>query len=383
MSFIQKPKRRKKIIPDKRVTLESKHREIVQDFEYRRTTLSDKKKELTSLESKYDKQEEKDFNLFNEIQKLKKLIDNNDADKVNSEESDYHVNTFHILIEYGDRHEQNQEHRSIAQLHNKYMSVVDPKNNHYISDDDDNDGDDMCQNEDCSGNGKNVIKCKEEMVCGDCGMITNKLISLDTPEFKDMDRITVKVPFRYKKSGYFEKIKKQLQAKVNPNIPLEDLDIIGNEIKRYRITKEDVNYHIFKELLKKLSKTDNGTNPKRFTNYYKFIPYLLNYFFEIPAPDMSPDLEFRLNTYFLKVEKAFVDCIKGKAEFDNRSSILNSEYTMYKLLELLGGNDRVYDNLLPYFRLLKDKNKLRFLDKMWKTICNYNGWTFIATKLSR
>lgn len=371
MSFIQRPERRKKITRDDRVTLESKHLEIINNFKNRRESIPLLNKRLYSLKLKYEKQNEKDFRLFNEIQNLETQIKQNNIEIVDAEESEYFVNTHNILDEYRSRHDDKNHIHSISQLHNKYMSIVDPKNNIYTSDDENVEI--ICKT--CGS-----LEIIKDGVCIDCGTCVGNSSSVisDTPEFKDSDRITVKVPFHYKKSSYFEKIKNQFQAKIIPNIQKEDIEIIGREIKRNRINKENVNYDIFKELLKRLSKT-NGN--KRFTGYYKFIPYFLDYYFGIPAPKMSSNLEFKLNSYFLQVEKAFITCIKGKEEFDNRSSIPNSEFTMYKLLELLGGDEGVYDDLLPYFRLLKDVNKLKFLDKMWKKICEYNKWFFIPTRV--
>jgi len=53
---------------------------------------------------------------------------------------------------------------------------------------------------------------------------------------------------------------------------------------------------------------------------------------------------------------------------------LNYYYTVYKLCELLN-----QDEFLPYFPLLKDKEKMIEQDEIWKKICEELDWEFIPT----
>lgn len=372
MSFIQKPERKKKINVNEnnRFTLESKHQQIINDFDNRRKSIDKRKNRLDLLKQKYEKQKIKDYKIFNEICELEKDLNVN---KINKEEFSYLTNTIDIINEYRNRHN-NKNHKNISELHNAYMTIIDPN---YIS------------GYDSEKYIKKILKCNNcdsnsnivDGICCDCGFCIDGDESYITtvPEFKDKERIDIKTPFHYKKSSYFEKIKLQFQAKIIPNIPSKDMDIIMEEMNRNRINSKNANYYVMRDLLKRLSKTVTGEKPKRFANYYKYIPYLLNRFQNIPSPSLSPELENELNKIFLKVESCFLEKIKGKPEFNYRSSILNSEYIMYKSLELLGGDEGLYDYLLPYFRLLKDKEKLEFLDSMWKVICEHYGWIFIPT----
>ena len=54
--------------------------------------------------------------------------------------------------------------------------------------------------------------------------------------------------------------------------------------------------------------------------------------------------------------------------------INNYYYTIYKLCELLGQMQ-----FLPYFPLLKDREKQIEQDEIWKKICADLNWEFIPT----
>jgi hypothetical protein len=58
----------------------------------------------------------------------------------------------------------------------------------------------------------------------------------------------------------------------------------------------------------------------------------------------------------------------------NRSNFLSYSYVLYKFCELLEE-----DEYLPYFPLLKSKEKLRQQDMIWKNICKEVQWEYIAT----
>jgi hypothetical protein len=55
-------------------------------------------------------------------------------------------------------------------------------------------------------------------------------------------------------------------------------------------------------------------------------------------------------------------------------NFLNYYYTAYKLCELLGE-----ETYLPFFPMLKDKEKRIEQDVIWKKICEELDWEFIHT----
>ena len=58
----------------------------------------------------------------------------------------------------------------------------------------------------------------------------------------------------------------------------------------------------------------------------------------------------------------------------NRKNFLSYSYVLHKFCELLE-----YDYLLPYFPLLKSREKLLQQDQIWKLICADLNWQFIES----
>ena len=82
---------------------------------------------------------------------------------------------------------------------------------------------------------------------------------------------------------------------------------------------------------------------------------------------------------FSIAEKVFMKHVKGKSEFGARKSFPNYHFAVRKILELLGGNDRKYDNIISYLPVLRSRTVINSLDNMWKEICKHAGWFFIKT----
>ena len=55
-------------------------------------------------------------------------------------------------------------------------------------------------------------------------------------------------------------------------------------------------------------------------------------------------------------------------------NFLNYYYTVYKLCELLDQRQ-----FLPYFPMLKDRDKRIEQDEVWKKICGELNWEFVPT----
>ena len=79
----------------------------------------------------------------------------------------------------------------------------------------------------------------------------------------------------------------------------------------------------------------------------------------IKPPIMSQELEEKLCNLFTEIQPAYAKyCPKERVNF------LNYYYTIYKLCELL--NEQQF---LPYFPMLKDREKRMEQDCIWKKIC--------------
>ena len=113
-----------------------------------------------------------------------------------------------------------------------------------------------------------------------------------------------------------------------------------------------------KDILKKLG----------YNKYYEHIPFIKDKL-GIKPPIMTPELEDKLCNLFMEIQRPY-------AKFcpDDRVNFLNYYYTVYKLCELLEETQ-----FLPFFPMLKDREKRIEQDDIWKKICGELNWEFIPT----
>ena len=162
--------------------------------------------------------------------------------------------------------------------------------------------------------------------------------------------------YAYKRINHLKEILAQFQAKESTNIPDEVFENIKNQIKKERISLTDLSNKKTKEILKNLG----------YNKYYEHIPFIKDKL-GIRPPIMSAELEETLCNLFMELQKPYSKyCPKERVNF------LNYYYTLYKLCELL--NERSF---LPYFPMLKDREKRIEQDQIWKKICDDLGWKFI------
>ena len=84
---------------------------------------------------------------------------------------------------------------------------------------------------------------------------------------------------------------------------------------------------------------------------------------------MSAELEETLFNLFMELQAPY-----SKFCPNNRVNFLNYYYTAYKLCELLKETE-----YLPFFPMLKDREKRVEQDNIWKNICAELNWVFIPT----
>ena len=164
--------------------------------------------------------------------------------------------------------------------------------------------------------------------------------------------------YAYKRINHFREILAQFQAKETTQIPSDILENIQLQIKKERIDIGSITNKKTKEILKKFG----------YNKYYEHIPFIKDKL-GIKPPTMSPELEEKLCNLFIEIQRPY-------AKFcpDARVNFLNYYYTIYKLCELLEE-----DHFLPYFPMLKDREKRIEQDEIWKNICKELNWQFIPT----
>ena len=385
MSF--KVKNRKKVATDTRTTIDAKHNTKIKYFKELKKSLPAKKKKLSQLEKQYNNLIEKglkeftneEFDIKNkledDIEELKKNISNIEE---NEEEKEYYTTTGNILFDYYDNSNQakkkgqknekvnpkgsktvmdwlnknNQVNISSKQeICDNYLSITDPNfvKNIKVN------TDDYC------------LKCNIEkkthladgcMVCERCGEVNYIVIDSDKPSYKDPPKEISY--FAYKRINHFNEWLAQFQAKETTEIPQDLYDQILIEIKKERIENMgDLSPSKVREILKKLKKN----------KYYEHVPHIINKLNGLPPPIMSRDTEEELRRMFKEIQIPFAKfCPKDRKNF------LSYSYVLHKFVQLLE-----LDEFLECFILLKSREKLHQQDLIWKQICEYLKWEFIAS----
>jgi hypothetical protein len=181
------------------------------------------------------------------------------------------------------------------------------------------------------------------------------LVENDKPSYKEPPK---EVSFyAYKRINHFREILSQFQAKESTDIPDETIETIQRQVKKERLTRNDLSNKKMKEILKKLG----------YNKYYEHIPFIKDKL-GIKPPVMSPKLEDTLCNLFMDIQVPY-----SKHCPNYRVNFLNYYYTLYKLCELLGETQ-----YLEFYPMLKDQKKLE-QDEIWKQICNDLNWEFIPT----
>ena len=194
-------------------------------------------------------------------------------------------------------------------------------------------------------------------ICNNCSNITKFLIENDKPSYKEPPKEICF--YAYKRINHLREILAQFQAKETTNIPAEVFENIKNKIKKERIELKDLTNSKTKEILKNLG----------YNKYYEHIPFIKDKL-GIKPPLMSTELEDTLCNLFNEIQRPY-----SKYCPSDRVNFLNYYYTLYKLCELL--NERKF---LPYFPMLKDRDKRIEQDQIWKKICQELNWKFIPTQ---
>jgi hypothetical protein len=194
------------------------------------------------------------------------------------------------------------------------------------------------------------------LICNICARSISYLIENEKPSYKEPPKEVCF--YAYKRINHFKEILAQFQGKETTQIPVDVIENIKLQIKKERIDISQITNHKTKEILKKLG----------YNKYYEHIPFIKDKL-GIKPPIMSQELEEKLCNLFIELQSPY-----SKFCPDNRVNFLNYYYTAYKLCELLGE-----EQYLEHFPMLKDPEKRMEQDIIWKKICKELDWEFIPT----
>jgi hypothetical protein len=166
--------------------------------------------------------------------------------------------------------------------------------------------------------------------------------------------------FSYKRVNHFTEWLASIQAKETLEVPDAVLTTIMTELYNQRIQNTDaVTVHKIRDILKKL----------KLRKYYEHVQLITCKITGRAPPRMTPEMEEKIKVCFLAASSAFQrHCPAG------RKNMISYQLVLLKLCELLG-----YHDFLPYFMLLKGKDKLSRMDAIWAKMCAELDWSFIPS----
>jgi len=194
------------------------------------------------------------------------------------------------------------------------------------------------------------------LICNMCAVNIPYLIENEKPSYKEPPKEVCF--YAYKKINHFKEILAQFQGKETTQIPDDVIEQIQMQIKKERISLDQLNHYKTKEILKKLG----------FNKYYEHIAFIKNKL-GIKPPIFTPELEETLCNLFMETQAPY-----AKTCPDYRVNFLNYYYVLFKFCELLGE-----EQFLDSIPLLKDREKLIEQDETWKKMCIELNWEFIPT----
>ena len=294
------------------------------------------------------------FTYFEDKQKINDLNNKNTNTSENNKISKFfNLNNINIIsddniINNKDKSTINNDSKNI----DKYFNNITKSLNNY---DEFNYNYELCKK--CNNGEIIFVETEGICICNNCSNITKFLIENDKPSYKEPPKEICF--YAYKRINHLREILAQFQAKETTNIPAEVFENIKNKIKKERIELKDLTNSKTKEILKNLG----------YNKYYEHIPFIKDKL-GIKPPLMSTELEDTLCNLFNEIQRPY-----SKYCPSDRVNFLNYYYTLYKLCELL--NERKF---LPFFPMLKDRDKRIEQDQIWKKICQELNWKFIPTQ---
>ena len=381
-----KPKTNKIIKVGKKysVTLDSKHKEFINEFNNDELfTIPQLKEERYSLKKQLEldtdlqidqimeikdrikeineqikelKLKKNDYLLENskyifEYFENKKNIDNvEDSSKVATTKSQLLFNIFKVKPNAGDQDKNISEtkNKNIVQ---KYLSNIDETfldMNAFVH------PTDICHN--CFKGELIPLEDEGVLICNNCAVNVPFLIENEKPSYKEPPKEVCF--YAYKKINHFKEILAQFQGKETTQIPDDVIEQINQQIKKERIGLDQLSHYKTKDILKKLG----------FNKYYEHIAFIKNKL-GIKPPVFSAELEDTLCSLFMEIQAPY-----AKTCPDYRVNFLNYYYVLFKFCELLEETQYLHD--IP---LLKDREKLIEQDETWKKMCIELDWEFIPT----
>lgn len=198
------------------------------------------------------------------------------------------------------------------------------------------------------------------LVCNQCAASVTYIPENEKQSYKDPPKEIG--TFLYDRSNHFKEICAQFQAKETTYIADEVIEKCRLQIKKQRLTNEQLTYYKMRDILRNL-----GYDSK----LYEHIPFIKNKL-GIPPPVFSRELEMKLYKMFDETLVPF-----SKHQDETRCNYIHYYFALYKMYELLG--ETKYAKDIP---MLKEPGIFVSQDEIWKNICAELNWKFIPTSFN-
>ena len=166
--------------------------------------------------------------------------------------------------------------------------------------------------------------------------------------------------FSYKRINHFSEWLASIQAKETLDIPQSVLDTIMQHLQDQRVqSNSEVTVHKVRDILKKL----------KLRKYYEHVQLITCKITGREPPRMTPEMEEKIKVCFLAASSSFQRHCPP-----DRKNMISYQLVLLKLCELLG-----YTEFVPYFMLLKCREKLSRMCVIWKKICEDLDWSYIPS----
>lgn len=217
-----------------------------------------------------------------------------------------------------------------------------------------------CPDPDCGALNHIANACNGHLYCRACGTEIDVTFTPQHTSFKESKTKELVPEFPYKRANHFQEWLSQIQGKQNTEIVEKVFTGLQNEFKKHRITNyKTLTPKFVKSCLRKLG----------FQKYYEHAEYIIHHFNGHPPPVLTVETEEEFRQMFNEIQIPFEKCKPAK-----RKNFLSYSYIFYQFALLTGE-----DHLLSHFPLLKDRQKLKNADDIWKKMCEILKWEFIPT----
>lgn len=161
--------------------------------------------------------------------------------------------------------------------------------------------------------------------------------------------------FSYKRQNHFQEWLNTFQAKESTEVPGAVVTMVMEELYVRKVVQTcDITQKIVRDILKFL----------KLRKYYDHSPQITARITGVLPPRMTPFQAEQVKLMFSAIQGPFnIHCPPERTNF------LSYGYCLFKFCELLG-----YTDFLPCFTLLKGKDKLACMDRIWKKICDELDW---------